>query len=173
MSQKSTKKSAGKTNRRNSRTDAVKVAVRVRPFATREITTGSRLIVEMDGNTTRITDPANLTAPPKAFTFDYSYWSHNGYDEDAEGVLVPDTADSNYASQDQVFQDLGAGVVDNAFAGYNSAVFAYGQTGSGKSYSMVGYGPNRGLIPQTCEALFERVHINTDPAVHYQVQPLL
>ena len=28
--------------------------------------------------------------------------------------------------------------------GYNTSLFAYGQTGSGKSYSMVGYGVNRG-----------------------------
>ena len=34
----------------------------------------------------------------------------------------------------------------NALEGYNCAIFAYGQTGSGKSYSIVGYGANKGLL---------------------------
>lgn len=43
-----------------------------------------------------------------------------------------------------MFDDLGRGVLDNAWLGYNCSLFAYGQTGSGKSYSMVGYGTNKG-----------------------------
>ena len=39
--------------------------------------------------------------------------------------------------------------------GYNATLLAYGQTGSGKSYSMVGYGPNKGLVPTLCERLFQ------------------
>ncbi|VDP71653.1 unnamed protein product [Echinostoma caproni] len=42
-----------------------------------------------------------------------------------------------------VFNDLGKGILDNAFSGYACSLFAYGQTGSGKSYSIMGYGPNR------------------------------
>jgi len=41
------------------------------------------------------------------------------------------------AGQDNLFQDLGGPLLDNAFEGYNNCIFAYGQTGSGKSYSMV------------------------------------
>ena len=43
-----------------------------------------------------------------------------------------------------MFDDLGRGVLENAWKGYNCSLFAYGQTGSGKSYSMVGYGQNKG-----------------------------
>jgi hypothetical protein len=35
--------------------------------------------------------------------------------------------------------------------GYNCCLFAYGQTGSGKSYSMIGYGLNKGIVPLSCE----------------------
>jgi len=56
--------------------------------------------------------------------------------------------------QDKVFQDLGQGVLANAWEGYNCSLFAYGQTGSGKSYSMVGFGENRGIVPVTCNRLF-------------------
>ena len=47
--------------------------------------------------------------------------------------------------------------MDNAWQGYNSCLFAYGQTGSGKSYSIVGYGENKGIIPRTCEAIFQQI----------------
>lgn len=46
--------------------------------------------------------------------------------------------------QQKVFKDLGESVLDNAWRGYNCTLFAYGQTGSGKSYSMVGFGANKG-----------------------------
>jgi hypothetical protein len=44
----------------------------------------------------------------------------------------------------QVFQDLGRGILNNAWEGFNTSLFAYGQTGSGKSYSVFGYGVNKG-----------------------------
>ena len=48
-------------------------------------------------------------------------------------------------------------MLDNAFQGYNACLFAYGQTGSGKSYSIVGYGENKGIIPRACEEIFKRI----------------
>ena len=56
-----------------------------------------------------------------------------------------------------VFEDLGRGVLDNSWKGYNCSLFAYGQTGSGKSYSMVGYGPNKGIIPIFCDEIFKGI----------------
>lgn len=52
--------------------------------------------------------------------------------------------------QKRVFEELGHGVLENAWKGYNCSLFAYGQTGSGKSYSMVGYGANKGVIARAC-----------------------
>lgn len=46
--------------------------------------------------------------------------------------------------QKELFNDVGTGVLDNAWGGYNTSLFAYGQTGSGKSWSVVGYGANKG-----------------------------
>lgn len=75
---------------------------------------------------------------------------------------------SRYADQNKVFEDLvsfseslfyqGNEVLDNAFEGYNACLFAYGQTGSGKSYSIVGYGENKGIIPRACEEIFRRIN---------------
>nr|XP_039265473.1 kinesin-like protein KIF28P isoform X1 [Styela clava] len=135
--------------------EGVKVAVRVRPFNQRERDRGSVCIIEMDGTQTKITNPDPQPGEdPKTFAFDYSYWSHDGFHDD-DGVLVADN--DKYATQRRVFEDLGQGVLDNAFEGYNCSLFAYGQTGSGKSYSMVGYGKNRGIVPISCDELFQAI----------------
>ncbi len=49
-------------------------------------------------------------------------------------------------------------------------LFAYGQTGSGKSYSMVGYGADRGIVPLAMEEMFARIEKNGDPNVKYLVE---
>lgn len=86
------------------------------------------------------------TSQKKKFTFDHSYWSHDGFIVNKNGVCVPDGAASRYVSQEKVFSDLGTGILKNAFDGYNCSLFAYGQTGSGKSYSVVGYGENKSVF---------------------------
>lgn len=49
-------------------------------------------------------------------------------------------------------------MLNNAFEGFNACLFAYGQTGSGKSYSVVGYGENKGIVPRACEEIFKRIN---------------
>ncbi|XP_069105023.1 kinesin-like protein KIF28P isoform X2 [Argopecten irradians] len=124
----------------------------------------------MSGKTTEIKDPENMSAEPRRFAFDYSYWSHDQFTENSEGYLEP--SGSKYADQKVVFDDLGRGVLDNAWKGYNCSLFAYGQTGSGKSYSMVGYGSNKGIVPIFCDELFKAVEakrINAGADEEYQV----
>ncbi|XP_046580338.1 kinesin-like protein KIF28P isoform X2 [Haliotis rubra] len=147
--------------------DSVKVAVRVRPFNQREKDRQAKLIIKMQDKMTMIINPDGNNEDPKKFSFDYSYWSHDGYVEE-NGLLVPRPG-SNYASQQDVFGDLGQGVLDNAFEGYNCSLFAYGQTGSGKSYSMVGYGANKGIVPITCNELFKTMAANTDSNKRFEV----
>jgi hypothetical protein len=55
-----------------------------------------------------------------------------------------------YWDQERVFNEIGTKILDDAWEGYNCCLFAYGQTGSGKSYSMLGYGLNKGVVPRTC-----------------------
>ena len=55
-----------------------------------------------------------------------------------------------------MFSDLGVEMLENAFEGFNTCIFAYGQTGSGKSYSIAGYGENKGIVPLLCCELFAR-----------------
>jgi kinesin family protein 1 len=130
---------------------SVKVAVRVRPFNNRELQRNTECIIRMEGPTTLITNPksqAGDTDLIKSFKYDYSYWSHT------------DSSDPNFVTQRQVYEDLGIEMLDHAFEGYNVCIFAYGQTGAGKSYTMMGRlePEQKGIIPQMCEELFERIH---------------
>ena len=111
------------------------------------------LCISMDGPSTTIVNPE--TQEPKTFAFDFSYWSHDSFHESDGGELIPDS--DKYATQRKVFDDIGQDVLNSAFDGYNSTLFAYGQTGAGKSFSMVGYGVNRGIIPMVCEEMFKAV----------------
>ena len=49
---------------------------------------------------------------------------------------------------------LGDTVLEKAWKGLNSTLFAYGQTGAGKSYSIFGYGENKGIIPNVANELY-------------------
>lgn len=62
----------------------------------------------------------------------------------------PQPEDINYASQKQVYRDIGEEMLQHAFEGYNVCIFAYGQTGAGKSYTMMGKQEKdqQGIIPQ-------------------------
>ena len=51
----------------------------------------------------------------------------------------------NVQFQKKVFDDVGRGILENAWNGFHTSLFAYGQTGSGKSWSVIGYGPNKGM----------------------------
>ncbi|XP_065812160.1 kinesin-like protein KIF1A isoform X1 [Labrus bergylta] len=139
---------------------SVKVAVRVRPFNSREIGKESKCIIQMTGNTTTIINPKQAK-DNKSFNFDYSYWSHT----------TPE--DANYASQMLVYKDIGEEMLLHAFEGYNVCIFAYGQTGAGKSYTMMGkqdVKDQQGIIPLLCEDLFTKIIDNTDNSMSYSVE---
>ncbi|KAL9968317.1 hypothetical protein ACROYT_G026678 [Oculina patagonica] len=133
----------------------VRVAVRVRPFNKRERARNATLIVDMKGESTYLQNPEEPDEEPKKFTFDYSYWSHDGFEERDDGYLAG--TKPNYADQMKVYNDLGKGVLKNAWEGFNTSLFAYGQTGSGKSWSIVGYGANKGIVPIFCEEIFKGI----------------
>ena len=63
----------------------------------RERARNSTLIVEMKGNTTYLKNPEEPDEEPKNFTFDFSYWSHDGFEEKPDGYLAP--AVPHYADQ--------------------------------------------------------------------------
>ncbi|KAM7343210.1 kinesin family member unc-104 isoform 8-T10 [Cochliomyia hominivorax] len=142
---------------------SVKVAVRVRPFNSREISRESKCIIEMfDGTTTAITNPKvppNSSEAIKRFNFDYSYWSH-------------DPKDPDFSTQAMVYKDIGEEMLQHSFDGYNVCIFAYGQTGAGKSYTMMGKQEEHqeGIIPMICKDLFNRIRSTETEELKYSVE---
>lgn len=98
-----------------------------------ELARGDQPIISISGKTTTIEPPPETAGSssraterkPMSFSFDHSYASYGS------------KSDADYASQDTLYQDLGLGLLEHAFAGFNTSLYCYGQTGSGKSYSMV------------------------------------
>ncbi|KAF2796048.1 kinesin-domain-containing protein [Melanomma pulvis-pyrius CBS 109.77] len=143
----------------------VKVVVRCRAFLKREKEKGTQCLIRMDPATQKTTllSPADSDNPnsrkiyeDKEFTFDKSFWSH-------------DMEDPQYAHQEDVYRSFGEEFLDHNFDGYHTCIFAYGQTGSGKSYTMMGTPEQPGLIPRTCEELFERIQQEPSPNTNYHV----
>lgn len=140
----------------------------------------------MEGKKTRLSKPSKLSDQAHEFTFDYSYCSLNKDDD-------------NYTDQETIFNDLGLGIVDCAFEGFNACVFAYGQTGSGwystsdndstfsyhssllslcifivgKTFTMMGVPEDpekQGLVPRICRKLFSRIKLGQqDEGVAHKV----
>ena len=146
----------------------IKVVVRVRPLNGREIQRNAKCVVQMKDNQTILIPPPEAeerlrkggkgSDGQKTFAFDRSYWSF-------------DRKDPHFAGQDNLFDDLGSPLLDNAFQGYNNCIFAYGQTGSGKSYSMMGYREEAGVIPKICRNMFERIEdFQKDKNLKYTVE---
>ncbi|PLN74703.1 kinesin family protein [Aspergillus taichungensis] len=150
----------------------VRVVVRVRNFLPRELARDAPCLITMDPDTqmTKLKAPAShqdngkpksqargKVLEDKSFIFDNSFWSH---DED----------DAHYAGQEDVYNCLGEEFLDHNFEGYHTCIFAYGQTGSGKSYTMMGTPDRPGLIPRTCEDLFDRIEGAQSPDVSFNVR---
>merc|ERR1719473_2643229 len=85
----------------------------------------------------------------------FNYLDGTKAGDDAKGFAFDhlfDQADG----QAEIYDALGAKVLQQVVTGHNASVFAYGQTGSGKTYTMLGKdAEQRGLIPRLCEGLFE------------------
>nr|CDP25319.1 Putative protein of unknown function [Podospora anserina S mat+] len=119
----------------------VKVVVRVRAFLPREIKRNAECLIEMDpeSQTTTLHPPSSssstTTPRPHPSGQPAIFFFPN---------LVPLTRTTTPNTSTP--------------SSYHTCIFAYGQTGSGKSYTMMGTPSQPGLIPRTCEDLFERIH---------------
>ncbi|PIO22595.1 hypothetical protein AB205_0085660, partial [Aquarana catesbeiana] len=129
----------GKMNNSN-----VKVAVRVRPLNQREEGINSECVVRVSGNQITLLPPISCKEKarkePHTFTYDNCFWTEDRHD----------------TGQEDVFEHLGDGVLQNIWLGYNVCMFAYGQTGSGKTFSMMGTEDQPGIVPKICSALFNK-----------------
>lgn len=148
------------------------VAIRVRPFNQRESKRNAKPIVFLQDEKSIILRHPEDGENNKKFTFDQVFWSHDGFTEANNGLLVPDLHHPNgaaYVDQRTLYQHLALPLINNAWKGYNVSLFTYGQTGSGKSFTMIGYGPNKGIVPRVCEELFNTIENRKDLNINIEV----
>lgn len=125
-------------------TSSIKVAIRIRPMNNREINvvepgkshsseSADRKVVAARDNDVVVYD--SRIDDIRQFSFDYVY--------------------DQKSRQEEIFEQIGMSIVNNAIQGYNCCIFAYGSTGSGKTYTMLGDEGNAGLIPRMCNKVIE------------------
>jgi hypothetical protein len=120
----------------------VRVAVRCRPFSTKEKGNNEVSCVKISPDRVVLTNPVG-SGEDHSFAFDLVY-------------------DEN-STQHAVWQHVGTPILEKALAGYNGTIFAYGQTGSGKTWSMQGAdGENQGIIPRMNNSLFDRIEVEKE-----------
>lgn len=90
---------------------SVKVAVRVRPFNSRERKLDCSCVVDMQDPSTLL--KAYEGEQERRFTFDFSFWSFDQYQEQPDGYLK--ATGNKYADQQQVFEKIGKNILDNAW----------------------------------------------------------
>ncbi|XP_060189633.1 kinesin-like protein KIN-12F isoform X1 [Lycium barbarum] len=115
----------------------VKVVARIRPA--NRIENGTQAVRKVSDNSVCVVD--------RKFNFDMVFGSNS--------------------NQEDIFQSVGAPLVKDALAGYNTSLLAYGQTGSGKTYTMWGPpssiveapSPNglQGIVPRIFQTLFSSI----------------
>ncbi|XP_057325623.1 kinesin-like protein KIF14 [Microplitis mediator] len=144
-------------------TSNLTVGIRVRPMNSKELSDPKVMsIVKVRGTNVTV----DCDASQHTFVYDHCF------------VSYANTARTNHASQETVFNSMVSPLVQNAFEGYNVCLFAYGQTGSGKSYSMMGESTlsndlepseDAGIIPRFCYELFSLAARNKNYAPSIEI----
>ena len=135
----------GKPKGKNSKSENVRVVVRVRDLLPKEISEGEikSVQVNVDAAQVSVRGGDDSDNDQHRWTFDAVY--------------------DNRASQKELFQTEVQPLVDSVFDGFNATVFAYGQSGSGKTYTMTGAlatGDETlyGMMPQAVAYIFDEIH---------------
>ncbi|CBH10213.1 kinesin, putative [Trypanosoma brucei gambiense DAL972] len=150
--------SSARGEQRQGASEAVHVAVRVRPLSVNEA--GQDVIVSMDPSAKKIF-VRNRGEEKQEFPFELPVWSCGG---NALNGSPPVT-------QAALYKMVGQPLLDHAFEGFNSTLMVYGSTGSGKTYTMMGdmdggflgededvlNDGEEGIVPRLCREMFQKI----------------
>ena len=148
-------------------TSRIKVLIRARPLSKVEKGRGAKNVLDRQSEQQiTVWDPAcyDLASRAEINEIDPACWSRSfTFDKTLWSV---DRSEPDYASQDVVYETVGAPVLELVLDGFNCCVFAFGQTGSGKTLTMIGENVSGGnpegygLIPRICFELFSALENN-------------
>jgi kinesin family protein 3/17 len=108
-----------------------------------EITQGFKNIIAIDQSAASV-HVENPHGPKAQFTYDYAF--------------------PNNCTQEEIYENTAAPIVDGVLRGINGTIFAYGQTGTGKTFTMDGLPDpeGRGIVPRAFEHIFDYMTANAD-----------
>ncbi|KAL7632927.1 UNVERIFIED_CONTAM: hypothetical protein RMT77_016754 [Armadillidium vulgare] len=116
--------------------DNILVALRLRPFISRELNEENEKYWEAQENSIVQYDPTTKKQI-NSFAFDEVF-------------------DVNM-SNEKIYNDLAHPIVQSGLAGFNGTIFAYGLTSSGKTYTMTGTSSTLGIIPLAIQNIFNSI----------------
>lgn len=114
--------------------DNIIVAIRIRPFITRERDCSSYWTVEQTNQIRQV-----------------------NIDEKHLATHVYDRVYDQVSSTDEVYNDTAAPIVEAAMLGFHGTIFAYGQTSSGKTHTMTGDKDFPGIVQLAVEDIFNTI----------------
>ncbi|KAH8302228.1 hypothetical protein KR044_004260 [Drosophila immigrans] len=139
----------------------IKVVVRVRPYNRREQEQNQRCIIKVMDSSSLLFDPDE---EDDEFFFQGAKQQYRDISKRTNKKLsmeydrVYDTERTN----DDIFQECTAPLVDAVLDGYNCSVFVYGATGAGKTFTMLGSEQCPGITFLTMRDLFEKIQSQQD-----------
>ncbi|EDV40791.1 uncharacterized protein Dana_GF23742 [Drosophila ananassae] len=140
----------------------IKVAVRVRPYNSRELENhNQRCIVKVMDRSALLFDPDE---EDDEFFFQGTKQHYRDITKKMNKKLTMDfdrVFDIDNTNQD-LFEECTAPLVDAVLNGYNCSVFVYGATGAGKTFTMLGSEACPGLTFLTMRDLFEKIQMQND-----------
>ncbi|XP_017101289.2 kinesin-like protein KIF18A [Drosophila bipectinata] len=140
----------------------IKVAVRVRPYNSRELENhNQRCIVKVMDRSALLFDPDE---EDDEFFFQGTKQHYRDITKKMNKKLTMDfdrVFDIDNTNQD-LFEECTAPLVDAVLNGYNCSVFVYGATGAGKTFTMLGSEACPGLTFLTMQDLFEKIQMQND-----------
>ena len=119
----------------------VKVHCRVRPPTDKDSRKG--LCLTQDGNRVHVEAPQHSSNAARQWDFDAVF--------------------SGGAEQQEVYEEVGAPILEAVMEGYNGTILAYGQTGSGKTHTLLNTSGNPEMVGASHSACVRCLAEGTDP----------
>ncbi|KAJ2004183.1 tubulin-dependent ATPase kip3 [Coemansia thaxteri] len=167
---------------------AILVAVRVRPFSSKELALIAKPSTSQFGLTARnfmnyeepVQEPVSANGSKAIRKVVHAIDDHVlVFDPPDENVqqralvgasnkrhkdirFVFDRVYGEASTQRDVYEGTTRGLLDSVMNGYNATVFAYGATGCGKTYTISGCADDPGVVFLTMQELFDRVALAED-----------
>ncbi|ETN63598.1 kinesin heavy chain [Anopheles darlingi] len=141
---------------------SIRVAVRVRPFNSRELEQNPRNIIKVLDQSTLIFDPD--VDDDELFFFHGVKQTHRDITKRVKKKLTMEYDDvfDNTATNADIFEVCMRPLVQSVMNGYNCSVFVYGATGAGKTHTMLGNELCPGITFLTMQELFAQIDALSD-----------